>query len=91
MGPLDMAWFPWTQEGKGAAGALVKHDDWYEPSGFAGVLIYFTAHSGDVATELERAVKAGGKKLQDKKAIGEYGYVAFFEDSEGNRIGLHAR
>ncbi len=91
MGPLQMAWFPSVENGKGSAGALVKHSDWYRPSDFNGVMIYFTAHSGDVATELGRVEQAGGKILQQKKSIGEYGFVAFFLDSEGNRIGLHSR
>ena len=37
MGPLDMAWFPWTEDGKGAAGSLVYHKEWYQPSSMAGV------------------------------------------------------
>ena len=54
-------------------------------------MIYFTAFSGDVAIELQRAVEAGGTVAQDKKSIGDYGHVAFFIDTEGNRIGLHSR
>lgn len=91
VGPIDMAWFPSVDDAKGSAGALVKHDDWYEPSDFEGVLIYFTAQSGDVDVELKRVAEAGGEILQPKKAIGEYGFVAFFLDTEGNRIGLHSR
>lgn len=91
MGPLEMAWFPMQRDGKGAGGALVRHKDWYKPSSLAGVLVYFTAYSGDVAIELARAVEAGGTVAQEKKSIGEYGHVAFFLDSEGNRIGLHCR
>ena len=91
VGPLDMAWFPMYPEGKGAAGSLVLQKDWYKPSGFDGVMIYFTATSGDVATELGRVEQAGGKVLQQKKPIGEHGYVAFFLDSDGNRVALHSR
>lgn len=91
MGPLEMAWFPAQPDAKGSNGSLVRHKDWYKPSSFEGVLIYFTAQSGDVANELARAIKAGGTLAQDKKSIGEYGHVAFFIDSEGNRIGLHSR
>lgn len=91
MGPLLMGWFPMYPHGKGASGALVLHKDWYKPSSFEGALIYFTAYSGDVDIELQRAVKAGGKIAQPKKSIGEYGHVAFFIDSEGNRMGLHSK
>lgn len=92
MGPLDMAWFPSLEEGKGAAGSLVYHKEWYQPSSMAGVLIYFTAHSGDLQNELARVEPAGGKILMPRKQISEeYGYMAVVLDTEGNRIALHSR
>lgn len=57
MGPLDMAWFPSVENGSGSAGSLVSHNA-YKPS-TDGVLIYFTARSGDVTIELGRVEKAG--------------------------------
>lgn len=90
MGPLDMAWFPSVENGTGSAGSLVSHNA-YKPSG-DGVLIYFTARSGDVSIELGRAEKAGGKVLQGKTKISEdYGFMGLIIDSEGNRIALHSR
>jgi predicted enzyme related to lactoylglutathione lyase len=53
------------------------------------MLIYFT--SSDIESALERVTKNGGKVIAGKKSIGEYGFVGFFSDSEGNRIGLHSR
>lgn len=89
MGPLDMAWFPNVKDGIGASGTLVYHKDFYKPSA-EGVLIYFTAFSGDVDTELARVEKAGGKILVPKKMISEdYGYMGLALDSEGNRIAFH--
>lgn len=38
-----------------------------------------------------KAVEKGGRVLQEKKGIGEYGFVAMLLDSEGNSIGLHSR
>lgn len=91
MGPLDMAWFPSIPDSIGASGSLVKHPDFYKPSN-DGVLIYFTAFSGDVGNELGRVEAAGGVILIPKKQISpEYGYMAVFQDTEGNRIALHAR
>jgi predicted enzyme related to lactoylglutathione lyase len=90
MGPLEMAWFPWTKEGTGATGSLVKHPGFYKPSG-DGILIYFTAISGDLNNELARVELAGGKILIHKKLIAlDVGYMAVFHDSEGNRIALHS-
>jgi predicted enzyme related to lactoylglutathione lyase len=91
MGPLDMAWFPWSEEGKGSAGSLVCHTDFYKPS-LNGVLIYLTTQTGDLNDELKRVEKAGGTVIQPKTLIAEdYGYMALFIDTEGNRIALHSR
>ena len=88
MGDFDMAWFPWDQEGKGAGGSLVHHEQ-YTPSD-DGTLIYFS--SEDVNTELARIEEAGGKILQDKTEISpDIGYMALFMDTEGNRVALHSR
>lgn len=89
MGPLDMAWFPWVDNSVGAGGSLVCHEDHYKPSP-DGVVIYFTAFSGDVSVELARVEAAGGKVLQPKTLISEdVGYMGLFMDTEGNRIAVH--
>ncbi len=91
MGPLDMAWFPYDPEGYGSGGSLVYFPDSYKPSA-DGVVIYLTAHSGDLANELTRVEEAGGKVLQDKTQISEeHGFMAVILDTEGNRIALHSR
>ncbi len=91
MEPLDMAWFPWIEDGLGTPGSLVFHEEFYKPS-TDGVLIYLTAHSGDLENELSRVEGAGGKVLQPKTKISdEYGFMALIIDSEGNRIALHSR
>jgi predicted enzyme related to lactoylglutathione lyase len=91
LGQLDMAWFPWVETGKGSAGSLVHAPDFYQPSQ-DGILVYFTAHSGDVNNELSRVEKAGGKVLQKKTLITkELGHYAILLDTEGNRIALHSR
>jgi uncharacterized protein len=91
MGPLDMAWFPMLEDGLGSTGSLVKHPDFYIPS-VDGVLIYLTAHSGDLSNELARVKEAGGKVIQNKTQISEeYGYMALILDTEGNRVALHSR
>lgn len=91
MGPLDMGWFPWKEDGLGSPGSLVYHEDFYKPSK-NGVLIYLTAHSGDLDNELSRVEEAGGTILQGKKQISEeYGFMALILDSEGNRVALHSR
>jgi hypothetical protein len=91
MGPLEMAWFPWVENAPGSPASLVYQPDHYKPS-TNGVLIYFTAFSGDVAVELGRVEAAGGKIVQGKTLIAEdYGYMAIINDTEGNKIALHSR
>ena len=80
-----MALFP-EQPGKpGATGALAEGDV-YVP-GKAGPVLYFPVDSIDAT--LERALSAGAEILYAKKSLGELGFVAEIEDSEGNRIALH--
>lgn len=91
MGPLEMAWFPWIEDTSGSPGSLVCYPDAYKPSA-DGVLIYLTAHSGDLNNELARVEAVGGKILQEKTEISaDYGFMALIIDSEGNRIALHSR
>ncbi|MBK8706071.1 MAG: VOC family protein [Saprospiraceae bacterium] len=91
MGPLDMAWFPSIENAPGSGGSLVHHEAAYKPSA-DGVLLYFTAHSGDLSNELSRVEAAGGKVLLEKRLITEeIGYMGLFLDSEGNRIAMHSR
>lgn len=70
----------------GAAGALCKMEGVEPKTG--GTLVYFSCQ--DCAHNAELAAKAGGKILAPKFSIGEYGFIAMVEDSEGNTIGLHS-
>jgi uncharacterized protein len=91
MGGLMMGWFPFDEKVVGASGALVQQPENYKPS-TDGVLIYFSASSGDLGHELGRVESAGGKVLQAKTLISsEVGYMGVFLDTEGNRAALHSR
>lgn len=86
MGPLKMSWFPSMENNAyGATGSLVKAEG-YIPSR-QGTIIYFSVP--DIEATLAMVMKNGGKTLLPKTAIGEYGWIANIEDSEGNRIALH--
>ena len=55
----------------------------------SGSRVYFSAESG-VDDWLARVDAAGGKTLVPKTPIASgRGFFAYFEDSEGNRVGLH--
>ena len=80
----EMAFFPRDDERPGCSGALAQGDV-YKPT-HDGALLYFDVP--DIDAVLERAKARGAKTLYDKKSIGQVGYVAEFEDSEGNLIAL---
>ncbi|MDX2180495.1 MAG: VOC family protein [Bryobacteraceae bacterium] len=82
----EMALFPLVERAKGATGALAKGET-YKPSK-VGTLVYF--ETGDIDRTLQAVASQGGKTLYPRTGVGEYGFVAEFEDSEGNRVGLHA-
>ena len=86
MGDLKMAWFPMVQDGDGATGTLVQNEN-YTPS-HAGSMVYFSVQS--IEEVIDRVEANGGSVLNPKSSIGEFGFVAHFEDSEGNRVALHA-
>jgi predicted enzyme related to lactoylglutathione lyase len=91
LGPLDMAWFPSIEDGKGSSGSLVRNEHHYKPSK-DGTLIYFTSQAEDISVELARIEKAGGKIMQPRTLIADdIGYMALVLDTEGNRIALHSR
>ena len=80
----EMALFPFDQGGPGATGALAQGDV-YVPS-LNGPILYFKVESIDDV--LASAQANGGAVLYPKKDIGELGFVAEIQDSEGNRIAL---
>ncbi len=90
MGDFQMAWFPSSEDGKGAEGSLVCHKEFYETSGHAGTLVYFS--SDDCEVELSRVEDAGGKLQIAKRLITpDIGYMGVFLDSEENRIAIHSQ
>ncbi len=84
---LKMSMFP-VEDG-GVGGALCEHKKFYKPSR-DGALVYISANP-DLQLVLNRIEKHGGKILQPKtKITDEYGYMAIFRDTEGNRVALHS-
>ena len=85
MGPNKMAMFPF--EPNIASGALVQGPD-YKPSA-NGTVIYLNGGE-DLSVPLARVEEAGGTVLLDKMSIGEYGFIAYFLDSEGNKVAINS-
>jgi hypothetical protein len=85
MGPNKMGWFPMEMGAAGAAGTLIQGEA-YTPS-HDGSIVYL--HVDAIDPTLEAIAAAGGKTLVPRGSIGEFGFIAHFEDSEGNRVALH--
>ena len=84
-GPSKMAMFPF-EEGS-ASGALVEAGE-TKPS-MEGTVIYLNG-GDDLDIPLAKVEESGGHVLAKKTKIGDYGYTAEFEDTEGNRIAIHS-
>jgi predicted enzyme related to lactoylglutathione lyase len=83
---LEMWAFPMALDAGGASGSLVKAEG--IPSGGNSTLVYFNC--ADCAVEAGRVAAAGGTLVREKFSIGQYGFVALAQDTEGNLIGLHS-
>ena len=93
--PLDlpnikMRMFPLENMMTQVGGALVDSGGFYKPSVTDGPLIYLNGNP-DVQKVLDKIEAAGGTILVPKTAISpDYGFMAVFIDSEGNRVALHS-
>lgn len=89
MDNLQMAAFPY-EGGSGQASGALALSDFHKPSG-EGVVIYLNGNP-DLSAVLDKVDHEGGKIVMPKTQISpEIGYMAFFIDTEGNKIGLHSQ
>ncbi len=83
-GENQMMSFPTEMSAYGAGGALTKSP--HAGPGAGGTIVYFSAE--DCAVEQSRVANAGGVVIRPKFSIGEFGWVALCQDTEGNMFGL---
>lgn len=92
MNNINMAFFPFDpemQSGK-VSGALTYSANGDIKPGSDGPVIYLNANP-EIQKVVDRIEKAGGKVIMPKTQINkDVGYMAFFMDTEGNRLALHA-
>ncbi|GAB3934270.1 VOC family protein [Mucilaginibacter myungsuensis] len=89
MDGYKMRMFPINDPMTGIGGALCEASEFHGPSD-KGVLIYLNANP-DIQAIIDRIESAGGQVIVPKTLIApEYGTMAVFMDTEGNRIGLHS-
>jgi uncharacterized protein len=87
---IKMRMFPIDNMMTGVGGAVVDSGGFHKPSTTDGVLIYLNGNP-DLQNVLDKVEEAGGKIMVPKTEISpEYGFMGVFQDTEGNRIGLHS-
>jgi len=87
---FQMRMFPVEDMMSGIGGAISKAEGFYKPSATDGPLVYLNANP-DVQNVLDKIEAAGGKIVVPKTQISpEFGYMAVFVDTEGNRVALHS-
>ncbi len=87
---IKMRMFPLDDMMTQVGGALVDSGGFHKSSATDGPLIYLNANP-DVQNVLDKVVEAGGSIMVPKTEISpEYGFMAVFMDTEGNRVALHS-
>ncbi|WP_296652242.1 VOC family protein [Paraburkholderia sp.] len=87
VGGVPMALFAHAESHTGGCIVFNPRDSKPDPK---GVLVYLNAQPS-VTAVLDRIEKAGGKKQGPAQELpNNFGYIGFFIDTEGNRVGLHA-
>ena len=87
---IKMRMFPLDDMMTQVGGALVDSGGFHKASATDGPLIYLNANP-DVQNILDKVVAAGGSIMVPKTEISpDYGFMAVFMDTEGNRVALHS-
>lgn len=90
MEPVRMGILPHDRDSGGIGGAICSGEG-YTPAGANGPKVYLDAGS-DLNTVLQRVSGAGGQVVLGKTPIGQdMGHFAFFNDTEGNVVGLYSQ
>jgi predicted enzyme related to lactoylglutathione lyase len=84
---MKSAFLPADLQNGGVGGCIIQGNG-YEPSQ-QGSLVYLNG-GDDLSVPLSRVEAAGGKILLPKTAIGPNGFMAYFTDTEGNKVGFHS-
>lgn len=89
-GGMPMGFFPFEPMSGKLSGALIK-SEMHIPSATDGPILYLNADP-DLSDALSRVEAAGGSVVMPKTQISEeHGHMAFFMDTEGNRMAMHSQ
>jgi uncharacterized protein len=88
VGGMKMAMFP-SEGAAGTVGGALVESQMHKPSA-TGSFVYLNGNP-NLQLVLDRVPRAGGKVTVPKTLITkEYGYMAFFTDTEGNTVAVHS-
>jgi predicted enzyme related to lactoylglutathione lyase len=85
---MKSAFFPAELQTGGIGGCIIQGEG-YVPSD-KGSLIYLNG-GDDLSVPLSKVEAAGGKVVMPKTSIGPNGFMAYFIDTEGNKVAFHSR
>lgn len=86
---MKMVGFP-AEMGSGKVNGGLAQSQMHKPSK-DGAVVYLNANPS-IQTVIDRIEPAGGKVVMPKTQISpEIGWMAFFIDSEGNKVGVHGQ
>ncbi len=86
---MEMTFFPASQDGNGKVSGALAKSAMHKPS-MDGAVVYLNANPS-IEAVINKIEANGGKIMMPKTQISEEnGYMAFFIDTEGNRMALHA-
>lgn len=88
LGDIPEVLFSFDRTQGGVGGSILESNT--PPPGAGGTVIYLNVE-GDLDGVLGRIAGAGGTVTKPRTAIGPYGFIGIFKDTEGNSIGLHSR
>jgi predicted enzyme related to lactoylglutathione lyase len=83
-----LGFFPMERDGD-VGGDILPPSDNFRPSA-QGTRVYLSC-DGQLDGVIGRVESAGGKIVRPKMSIGEPGWIALIEDTEGNVVGLHSK
>ena len=83
---MRMGFFNFDMES--GVGGSIMYNPMVKPSS-SGTVVYLNAE-GDMDGIISRIVPAGGKICMPKMPIPPHGFIALFNDTEGNVVGLHS-
>ncbi|WP_299225026.1 VOC family protein [uncultured Psychroserpens sp.] len=79
--------FAYDEDNNGVGGAIVEGDGQVPTNN--GTTIYLNGGE-DLNLALEKVEPLGGKIIMPKTDIGQFGFIAQFIDTEGNKVALHS-